>query len=50
MFNILRRWKQIEAAIAEAFNEAEHKVKYLTTQEKFIEPFYTGNPPAPDHR
>lgn len=44
VFNTLRRWKQIEIAITEAFNEAKDNVKYLTTLEKFIEPLYTGTP------
>jgi len=44
VFNTLRRWKQIEIAITEAFNEAKDNVKYLTTLEKFIEPLYNGTP------
>lgn len=44
MFNTLRRWKQIDIAITEAFNEAKDNVKYLTTLEKFIEPLYAGTP------
>lgn len=44
LFNSLRRWKQIEISITEAFNEAKDNVKYLTTLEKFIEPLYTGSP------
>lgn len=44
VFNTLRRWKQIDIAITEAFNEAKDNVKYLTTLEKFIEPLYAGTP------
>lgn len=44
VFNTLRRWKQIDIQITEAFNEARDNVKYLTTLEKFIEPLYTGTP------
>jgi len=44
VFNTLRRWKQIDIAITEAFNEAKDNVKYLTTLEKFIEPLYIGTP------
>jgi dynein heavy chain len=44
VFNTLRRWKQIEISITEAFNEARDNVKYLATLEKFIEPLYTGTP------
>jgi dynein heavy chain, axonemal len=46
VFNTLRRWKQIDIQITEAFNEAKDNVKYLTTLEKFIEPLYTGTPEA----
>ena len=42
VFNTLRRWKQIEISITEAFNEARDNVKYLSTLEKFIEPLYSG--------
>eukprot|EP00931_Biecheleriopsis_adriatica_P081370 TRINITY_DN5469_c0_g1_i3.p1 TRINITY_DN5469_c0_g1~~TRINITY_DN5469_c0_g1_i3.p1 ORF type:complete len:4660 (-),score=1275.41 TRINITY_DN5469_c0_g1_i3:88-14067(-) len=44
VFNTLRRWKQIDISITEAFNEAKDNVKYLTTLEKFIEPLYSGAP------
>jgi dynein heavy chain len=44
VFNTLRRWKNIDIQITEAFNEAKDNVKYLTTLEKFIEPLYTGTP------
>eukprot|EP00439_Symbiodinium_sp_Y106_P063853 s629_g9.t3 len=44
VFNTLRRWKQIDISITEAFNEAKDNVKYLTTLEKFIEPLYSGTP------
>jgi dynein heavy chain len=46
VFNTLRRWKQIDIAITEAFNEARDNVKYLTTLEKFIEPLYMSTPSA----
>jgi dynein heavy chain len=44
VFNTLRRWKQIEISITEAFNEARDNVKYLATLEKFLEPLYSGTP------
>eukprot|EP00397_Hematodinium_sp_SG-2012_P000031 GEMP01000031.1.p1 GENE.GEMP01000031.1~~GEMP01000031.1.p1 ORF type:complete len:4639 (+),score=1050.01 GEMP01000031.1:391-14307(+) len=44
VFNTLRRWKQIDISITEAFNEAKDNVKYLTTLDKFIEPLYAGYP------
>jgi hypothetical protein len=44
VFNTLRRWKQIDISITEAFYESKDNVKYLTTLEKFIEPLYTGTP------
>ncbi|KAF4648812.1 hypothetical protein FOL47_002748 [Perkinsus chesapeaki] len=44
VFNTLRRWKQIDISITEAFNEAKDNVKYLSTLEKFIEPLYSGTP------
>jgi dynein heavy chain len=44
VFNTLRRWKQIDIQITEAFNEAKDNLKYLTTLAKFIEPLYTSNP------
>jgi dynein heavy chain len=44
VFNTLRRWKQIDILITEAFNEAKDNVKYLTTLEKFIDPLYTSTP------
>ncbi|KAF4730369.1 hypothetical protein FOZ62_003743, partial [Perkinsus olseni] len=46
VFNTLRRWKQIDISITEAFNEAKDNVKYLSTLEKFIEPLYSGTPEA----
>lgn len=44
VFNGLRRWKQVDIAITEAFNEAKDNVKYLTTLDKFIAPLYEGDP------
>merc|ERR1719197_660217 len=44
VFNALRRWKQVEISITEAYNEAKDNVKYLSTLETFIEPLYNGTP------
>ena len=44
VFSALRRWKQVDIAITESFNEAKDNVKYLTALEKFIEPLYDGTP------
>jgi len=44
VFNTLRRWKQIDISITEAYNEAKDNVKYLTTLEKFVDPLYTSTP------
>jgi dynein heavy chain len=44
VFNTMRRWKQIDISITEAFNESKDTVKYLITLDKFVEPLYTGTP------
>ncbi|KFH02717.1 putative dynein gamma chain, flagellar outer arm [Toxoplasma gondii VAND] len=44
VFHVLRRCKQIDTAITEAFNEAKDNVKYLSTLRNFMDPLYTGTP------
>lgn len=41
--NVLRRWKDIDIFVTEAANETKDNIKYLSSLQRFIGPFYDGN-------
>lgn len=40
---LLRRWKQVDVFITETANEAKDNIKYLSSLQRFVEPFYSGS-------
>lgn len=40
---MLRRWRQVDVFITETANEAKDNIKYLTSLQRFVEPFYNGS-------
>lgn len=41
--NVLRRWKDIDIFVTEAANETKDNIKYLSSLQRFLGPFYDGN-------
>jgi len=39
---LIRRWKQIDVTVTESANEAKDNIKYLSSLQRFVEPFYDG--------
>jgi len=39
---LLRRWKQIDVTVTESANEAKDNIKYLSSLQRFVAPFYDG--------
>lgn len=40
---LLRRWKQVDVFITETTNEAKDNIKYLSSLQRFVKPFYSGS-------
>ena len=40
---LLRRWRQVDVFITETANEAKDNIKYLSSLQRFVEPFYNGS-------
>ena len=40
---LLRRWKQVDVFITETANEAKDNIKYLSSLQRFVDPFYNGS-------
>lgn len=41
--SLLRRWEAIDRKVMEASNEAKDNIKYLSSLQRFVGPFYDGN-------
>lgn len=40
---LLRRWRQVDIFITETANEAKDNIKYLSSLQRFVDPFYHGS-------
>lgn len=40
---LLRRWRQVDVFITETANEAKDNIKYLSSLQRFVQPFYNGS-------
>lgn len=40
---LLRRWRQVDVFITETANEAKDNIKYLSSLQRFVDPFYNGS-------